>query len=396
MYTFFQKNKISILLSVLVFAVMFSASPSVAHAASFSISPTDGGFEVGEIIPIKILVNSGGESFNAVSGMVQFSSSVFAIESVSKANSVLNFWVTEPSISKSSGTVRFEGVALGGSRVSTGTIVTINVKAIKSGDGQISFTSGQILANDGQGTDITDRLSSYNISVSAPAVKTTTTKKVPDVAPKKEVPVEEVAPEVEDTSAQSIIILKAPNIFSGDKYGVQAISGTSDYPRSKVLVTFLSEDGVKIFIVTDSDADGNFYSLVPRSLKHGYYTVTVVMIREDNASSATSNMLVVKVGNTISDLGWNVVTLIGLLIASIIYLTLRIYFHLERNVSGQNTKSLHKTEDLIRKSFDLIREDIDELDTKRMSVDERKQIRFIEKDLEDGEKVIVKEIKDLE
>jgi hypothetical protein len=374
---------------------MFSISPSVAHAASFSISPTDGNFEVGDIIPVKILVNSGGESFNAVSGTVQLSS-VFTIDSVSKKNSVLNFWVTEPSVSRSSGTVKFEGVALGGSSVSTGTILTINVKALKSGEGQISFASGQILANDGQGTDITGRLSSYDISVSAPVVKTTTTKKVPDVAPKKEAPVEEAMPEVEDTSVQSIPVLKAPNIFSGERYGVQAITGTSDYPRSKVLVTFLSEDGVKIYIITDSDADGNFYSLVPRSLKHGYYTVTVVMIREDTTSTATSNILVVKVGNIISDLGWNILALIGLLIVSIIYLTVRIYFHLERNVSGQSKKSLHKTEDLVRKSFDLIREDIDELDTKRMSVDERKQIRSVEKDLEDGERLIVKEIKDLE
>jgi hypothetical protein len=57
---------------------------------------------------------------------------------------------------------------------------------------------------------------------------------------------------------------------------------------------------------------------------------------------------------------------------------------------------LQKTENLLRKSFDILHEDIDEIETKSMSVGDKKQIRSLEKDLEDTEKIIVKEIKNLE
>src|SRR6185503_11214158 len=116
---------------------LFIFLPSVVQAATLSVNPTSGSFKTGDRVALKVVVTSNGVPFNAVSGVLSISPSVFTIESVSKANSVLNFWVTEPNAS--AGTVKFEGVALGGFSGVSGTVVTINVRAIKAGTGVVSF-----------------------------------------------------------------------------------------------------------------------------------------------------------------------------------------------------------------------------------------------------------------
>lgn len=296
--------------STIIFFLLFIFSPFIAQAATLSISPATGNFEVGSPVTVRVIAASN-VPFNAVSGSVSFPTSLFSIESVSKSSSFLNFWVTEPTAS--AGTVRFEGVALGGFTGSTGTVVTVNLRAIKAGVGTVSFNSGQILANDGQGTDITGNLNGANFSVKAATPKPTPPPKpIPTPVPEPEIPQPEPT-------------LRAPEIMLGDKYGMQAILGTSEYPKAQVLVTFISEDGTKVFILGVADADGSFDLLVPHSLKHGSYTITAMMIKEDKTNSESSNIIVANIGNIISDIPWWIWLLIFLLIICILYLLWRSF-----------------------------------------------------------------------
>lgn len=141
---------------VLVFLLL--ATPSISSAASLSLSPSAGSYNVGDTIAVKVLVSSPSESANAVSGTLSFPYSIFTAESVLKSGSILNFWPSEPTISQSDGTATFEGVALSGYQGSTGVVVTVVLRTTRAGEGNISFKSGQILANDGKGTDITSGL----------------------------------------------------------------------------------------------------------------------------------------------------------------------------------------------------------------------------------------------
>ncbi|MFA6585591.1 MAG: cohesin domain-containing protein [Candidatus Paceibacterota bacterium] len=371
-----KKKIIKKLLILAIFLGIFVFSPFFAEAATLSLSPSTGIFETGERVAVKVLVTSNNVPFNAVSGILSFPS-IFSVESVSKTNSALNFWVTEPTIS--GGSVKFEGIALGGFTGSTGNVVTINLRATKVGEGQVSFKSGQILANDGDGTDITGNLIGANYSIKEATQKAPQPKPEPIPTPEPE----PVAPEI----IQPAPSLKAPEIMLGAKYGSPAIIGTSEYPEAQVLMTFIAEDGVKVFILGDADVEGSFNMLVPNSLKHGLYTVTAVMIKTDKTNSQTSNEIVIKVGNIFSDIGYEIYWLILILILLILYLVARIIFHFkDKSINKNLKKELHEAEDIIHKSFDILRED--EV--------EHKSVSEIKKDINEAEKIITKEIKDIE
>ncbi|KKR29116.1 MAG: hypothetical protein UT61_C0036G0007 [Candidatus Woesebacteria bacterium GW2011_GWA1_39_8] len=219
--------------------LLFGVAPLLASAATLSVSPTSGTFEVGDQVTVKIVVSSG-TPINAISGTVSFPTSLFTVESISKAGSILNFWISEPNFSAGAGTLQFEGVTLGGFQGGTGTVVTAILRAVKVGSGTVAFKSGQVLANDGQGTDVTSGLGEATFSVEA----------------KKETSKPSLPKQIETEAPQPPPTLKSPEIALAKKFGEQAISGVSDYPQSQVLLTFIAENGVKIFIMGTTDENG--------------------------------------------------------------------------------------------------------------------------------------------
>ncbi|OGH87470.1 MAG: hypothetical protein A3J93_02970 [Candidatus Magasanikbacteria bacterium RIFOXYC2_FULL_42_28] len=139
------------LLAVLFFLLL----PTGAGAASLYLSPASGSYALNSNIAVNVYVSSADKAMNAVSGALDFPADKLQVTSVSKAGSVINLWVTEPSYSNSNGTVNFEGVALNpGYTGSGGKIITINFKVKSAGAGAVSFIFGSVLANDGQGTEI--------------------------------------------------------------------------------------------------------------------------------------------------------------------------------------------------------------------------------------------------
>ncbi len=381
--------------SLAIFFLLFTFSPFVVHAASLSIIPATGSFSVGDAVSVKIIVTSNNVPFNAVSGTVSFPPSIFSIESVSKVGSVLNFWVTDPAISKTTGTVKFEGVALGGFTGLTGTVLTVNLRADSAGAGTASFESGQILANDGQGTDITGNLDSATFNVNEKEIlPKNTIPLVPKTAP---APTASSLPIAEEP-AQPAPSLNPPEISIGTKYGALAIVGTSDYPQAQTLITFMAEDGVKIFILSTTETDGSFDVLVPSSLKRGNYIVTSVMIKADKTNSDVSNTITIDVGNVFSDIGWQTELLIALLVLAILYLLLRIHFHFMANDNkdrGFDKGKLQDAEKVIHKSFDILREDVTEYGSEKLTAAEHKHLAEIKKDISDAEKIIDKNVKDI-
>ncbi|OGI65156.1 hypothetical protein A3A95_04155 [Candidatus Nomurabacteria bacterium RIFCSPLOWO2_01_FULL_39_18] len=378
MRLFSRENIVKVFKTVVPF-LLFVLGPLVANAAALSISPSSGNFEVGNRVVVKVIATSN-TPFNAVSGLLSFPSAVFSVESVSKAGSILDFWVTQPTVSKTANTIRFEGVALGGFPGSSGAVVTINLRAINPGTGNFSFQSGQILANDGEGTDITGNLIGATFSVQQATVKPKTPEPKPEVIP------EEIQPEP---------TLRAPEIALGAKYGAQAIVGTSEYPGAQALLTFVATDGTKIFILGEADLEGEFTLLVPSSLRRGTYNVTAVLVKADKTNSETSNMIIVKIGNILDDVGWEISLLILLLILLILYLLLRIHFHLGQDLDKNIKHEIHDAENVVHKSFDILREDIIDYDNQKLPLAEHKRMTGIKKDISEAEKIIDKKIKNI-
>jgi hypothetical protein len=346
----------------IVFLLFFTfALPFSVRAANLTISPSNSSYEVGDTVTIKVIVSSD-QSINAISGLVKFPE-ILTVESISKAGSVLNFWVTEPSVSRTLNTANFEGVSLTGFLGSYGDVVTIRLKAIREGTGSIALSSGQVLANDGNGTDLNASLGKASINIKKAQIK----KEIKEV--EKPVVVEE-PPKIQPS-------LVPPEIYLGLKYGSPAILGQSNFPKEQILLTYISESGTKIFINGNTDENGDFLILVPNSLKYGIYNVTGTLILRDGRNSPPSEPIKITVGSIFSDIRWELFILPLLLIIVIIYQAWRISNNQEGDKNRKNTKKLKEVKGVVHKSLNVLRDDI-----------KNRKLSSLKKDLDDAEELI--------
>ena len=357
---------------IIILALFLVDAPFFVNAATLSITPSSATFEVGDVVTIKAVVSSN-TSMNAVSASIVVPVSNFSIESVSKAESILNFWVTEPKFSKNTGLIDFEGVSLTGFSGNTGTVATIRLRALKEGVTKVPFQSGKILANDGQGTDITSGLVAATFTIKEAQIRE---------KPEEVFTVPEPIPAV--SIPEPIYSLQVPEISLGNKYGEPAIVGTSHYPKTQVLLTFISQSGSKIFISGITDDNGDFILSVPNSLRHNKYSVTAVIVLEDGRHSESSKEILITIGNFLSDIGLEFFSLLALLVLIIIYQYWRISTNTTKHLSEKVKKRLSQTDSLVHKSFDILKEDA-----------RNKKIVDLRQDINDAEEVISKEIKDI-
>lgn len=382
-----DRNKLALIVAVL------SIVPGSVHAATLYLAPSSGTYEVGDRIIVQALV-SGDQSLNAVAAVIRASESL-SVESVSKANSILNFWAVEPSVARAQGTVQFEGVSLTGFTGSRGVLVNITLRAQSPGAGSVQYSSGQVLANDGQGTDITEGKSGATFTI-VPATE--------KPAPKVEAPATQpkVEPKVE-TPSPSVVVTRreAPEIFLGTKDGRQAILGTTGAPSSDVVVSFVSRDSVKVFVSGKADGLGSFVVAVPRSLKSGTYTVTAYSIFDDGEQSDASNSISVEIGTIIyGELTWKfafylLLALLLLLLAIILYLLTRRQD--KQTVTSRSLRNkVRDVERVVQKSFTLLRQDVSEHAKAHRKNKTEQETLALKQDLDDAESVIEDKLDDLQ
>src|SRR3989344_8796693 len=150
-------NEPILLFAVSFFILLFPFS--IASAATLNFSPPSGSHNVGSTFSTNVIVESTDQAMNAVSGVISFPWDKFEVVSISKQGSILSLWPAEPSFSNSQGTVSFEGIALNpGYMGANGKILTITFRARNTGQANLSFSSGSVLANDGTGTNILNGL----------------------------------------------------------------------------------------------------------------------------------------------------------------------------------------------------------------------------------------------
>lgn len=168
-----------IYLSALIVAVSF-LSPSSVLAATLGLSPVNTTVSVGALITETVVVSSTDQAINTVAGVISFPADLLQVVSVSKANSILSMWVQDPTFSNANGSVSFSGVVpnpgyIGG----RGQVVSIQFRGKKSGTASVALSSAsQVLANDGNGTDVLSGTQSATVTV-VPAEKQTETTQAP-------------------------------------------------------------------------------------------------------------------------------------------------------------------------------------------------------------------------
>lgn len=163
-----QKTLTKIAVGILSLVAFFLAHG--AFAASLSLSPSIVNVSAGQSFTVRVLASSPDQAMNAVQGTLAFPVGLLSVVSVSKANSIINLWVQEPSFSNQDGVVNFQGVVVNpGFQGNAGDIIDVVFDAKATGQAALSFSSGSILANDGQGTNILSTLTGGGATISPPS-----------------------------------------------------------------------------------------------------------------------------------------------------------------------------------------------------------------------------------
>ncbi|MEI6022901.1 MAG: cohesin domain-containing protein [bacterium] len=166
-------------------SIFFFTSVLVVHAAVISIAPSSKSVVEGTTFSVSVEVNTKGQAVNAAETTVSFPSDLLEVVSVAGAKT---FSLQTPgSPSRTENSVSFSaGIPSPGYNGPRGGVGRITFKAKTPGSARITVTSGKVLLNDGNATDVFDGTTNALITITA--------------APKKEVPVEVVpAPETPAT-----------------------------------------------------------------------------------------------------------------------------------------------------------------------------------------------------
>jgi hypothetical protein len=170
--------------SCLIFAGAFAFSVVGAQApqgASLFLASDNGGVAAqGDTFTVTVRVSSVDTPINAAQGTVQFPTGILSVVSVFHTNSIFNVWLSEPTISSSTGTIAFLG---GSTNAFTGNALPafeITFRAKGSGTGTISFKDGAVTAGDGSGANVISDLKPLSITVGKQGVATPP---IPIVAP---------------------------------------------------------------------------------------------------------------------------------------------------------------------------------------------------------------------
>jgi hypothetical protein len=124
-------------------------------AAEISLDADAGVIGAGQQIEVSVVMDTGGESMNAIEGAISFPENVLEVEKVYGADSLVDLWIEKPH-AEPGGRIVFSGVVPGG-YAGKGMVMSIVFSARREGEGAIAASDVRLLRNDGEGTQIQAR-----------------------------------------------------------------------------------------------------------------------------------------------------------------------------------------------------------------------------------------------
>lgn len=172
MYDTMIKDMKRIVIFVSLVAVTMLAAASRVSAADFKVFPSSGTFGTEKVFSVDLKINTFGEPINAAQVKLQFDPKVLEVKSVSKENSVFNFWLKEPAFSNDTGTIEFIGGTPSGISGSSLHVVSVIFSAKAVGASDLVFINASITASDGSGANVSGNATgaSFNVSSSGGGV----------------------------------------------------------------------------------------------------------------------------------------------------------------------------------------------------------------------------------
>lgn len=264
-------------LSIFVFLLFYLLFSIRAEAANLILSPSTGAYVVGESFSASVYVSSSDQAMNAASGAVSFPTDKLEVVSVSKSGSIFSLWVQEPSHSNTAGLVNFEGIVLNpGYAGNSGKILNIIFKAKATGAANVSFSSGSVLANDGNGTNILTGFSGASFSLGVAGLG------APEVVTPHEIPGTPSAPKIKSSSHPD------PNKWYAEKDAKFAWDLSPDITGVRLLVSKIPQAiPVVDYLVPISrkeindNADGIWYLSVRLKNEKGWGAISYLRFQID-------------------------------------------------------------------------------------------------------------------
>lgn len=144
--------------------------PAAAAGATLKLSPSSGVYEVGALVDISMIVDTGEDAINAVAATLQFPADKLQVVNPAASTSFISIWVTAPTYSNTDGTVTFQGgLPNPGIKTSSGVISTITFRVKAPGTAVLKYApTARVLKNDGQGTNVLTATSSAEMMLKVP------------------------------------------------------------------------------------------------------------------------------------------------------------------------------------------------------------------------------------
>lgn len=158
-------KKYSFLISFLAFSILFVAS---AKAATLNIISDKDTYPIGQDIDLNIKIDSEDQGVNGVQATLQFDKTILEAVKVDKADSVFDFWLTEPTISNESGQISFVAASTKGFSGKSLQVFKVTFKLKGSGKSNLSFSDAAITAADGSGTNALSKINGLELSFVVP------------------------------------------------------------------------------------------------------------------------------------------------------------------------------------------------------------------------------------
>jgi lipopolysaccharide export system protein LptC len=162
--------KLGLVLGGAIFALlMWVVIASQAQAATFSITPEEGTYSVGSTFDVTVILDTKGQSINALQMQLSFPPDKLQLVSPQVGNSIIEIYTTPPRYDNSRGTVDIVGGIPNGINVNSGLVAKLTFRVRSLGSAALRFTGeSQALLNDGRGTNVLNNTSGANLTLELP------------------------------------------------------------------------------------------------------------------------------------------------------------------------------------------------------------------------------------
>lgn len=178
--TFKKITTNKVVYSIIAFSIgLFFFGYNSVNAATIQINSNSVSLSPGGIATLSVVLNSESVAINNADAKIMFPADLLEVVSVSRVGSIFSLWVEEPDYSNVSGTITFNGgIPAPGFTGSSGTVISVVIKAKKAGQANLTFSDAAVRANDGLGTDVLRAKTGKTISIiekEQPIIKETPT-----------------------------------------------------------------------------------------------------------------------------------------------------------------------------------------------------------------------------